>query len=222
MVYLVEDDNHRLATGVDFGKGLVYHGNLLLEVGVADVHHVEQQVGFADFVEGGFERFHEAVGQFADESHRVGEQEGEVSEDHLAHSGVEGGEELILGQHFRVGEHIHYGGLADVGVAHEGHAHVLVAVAALCFLLLVDFLETALEQGDALADDASVGFDFLLARAAHTDTAALFLQVSPHTREAGEQVLVLGQLHLHLGVGGLGALGEDVEDEVGAVHHLAV
>ena len=43
----------------------------------------------------------------------------------------------------------------------------------------------------------------------------------PHAGEAGQEVLVLRQLHLRLGVGGLRVLGENVEDEGCAVHHFA-
>ena len=43
----------------------------------------------------------------------------------------------------------------------------------------------------------------------------------PHAREAREQIFVLRQLDLRLGVGRLRVLGEDVEDKVRAVHHLA-
>ena len=57
-------------------------------------------------------------------------------------------------------------------------------------------------------------------RAAHAYAAALTLQVSPHAGEAGEQILILGQLHLGAGVGRACTLGEDVENEAGAVEHF--
>ena len=93
---------------------------------------------------------------------------------------------------------------------------------ALGLLLLVDFPQPFLQQRDTVTDNTTVCFDFLLARAAHTDTAALLFEVRPHAGEAREQVLVLRELHLRLGVGGLRVLGENVEDEMRAVHHLAV
>ena len=44
--------------------------------------------------------------------------------------------------------------------------------------------------------------------------------MGPEACQAGEHILVLGQLDLCLGVGGLGAHGEDVEDERRAVEYL--
>ena len=43
--------------------------------------------------------------------------------------------------------------------------------------------------------------------------ARLALQVGPHARESGQQIAVLGQLHLQLALPGMGPLGEDVQDE---------
>ncbi len=44
--------------------------------------------------------------------------------------------------------------------------------------------------------------------------------MSPQSLQAWQHIAVLRQLHLRLGVGGLCAHGEDVEDEAGAVENL--
>ena len=49
--------------------------------------------------------------------------------------------------------------------------------------------------------------------------APLPLQVLPHAGEPGQQVLVLGQRHLQAALAGPRPLGENVQDEGGAVHH---
>ena len=85
---------------------------------------------------------------------------------------------------------------------------------------MVECLEFLLEPGDLVEDDAPVGLDLCLAGASHADTAALSLEVCPESCEAGEQVLVLRELDLCLGGGGLRAAGEYVEDEAGAVEYL--
>ena len=87
-------------------------------------------------------------------------------------------------------------------------------------LLLGDVGELCLEAAYSVEDDAAVGLDLGLAGAAHADAASLALQVGPHSCQAGQQVLVLRQLHLGAGGGRLGALGEYVEDEAGSVEHL--
>ena len=43
--------------------------------------------------------------------------------------------------------------------------------------------------------------------------------MGPHSQQPGQQVLVLGQLHLEPPLPGAGPLGKDVQDQGGAVHH---
>ena len=42
----------------------------------------------------------------------------------------------------------------------------------------------------------------------------------PHTSESRQKILVLSQFHLHLGVGSLGALSENVKNQACAVENL--
>jgi hypothetical protein len=72
---------------------------------------------------------------------------------------VEGGKELIFGEDVGAGEGAHEGALAGVGVADEGddgHSGALPA-ASVKGALAADRLDLALEAGDAVADEASVG-----------------------------------------------------------------
>ncbi|CAN4043845.1 RNA polymerase sigma factor, partial [Dysosmobacter welbionis] len=50
--------------------------------------------------------------------------------------------------------------------------------------------------------------------------ARLSLQMGPHAGQPGQQILVLGQLHLEPPFLGLGPLGEDVQDQSAPVQHL--
>ena len=74
---------------------------------------------------------------------------------------------------------------------------------------------------DLLPDHPAVGFELGFARAPETDTAADTRQVGPHPGQSRQHVLQLRQLDLELGFVAPGAGGEDVEDELGAVHHRA-
>ena len=221
-VHLVEDEDGGLVGGADFREGAAHGGDLLLVVGMGDVDDMDEEVGLDDLVEGRLERLDEAVGQLADETHGVGEKEREVVDDHLADGGVEGCEEFVLGEDVALGQEVHEGALPHVGIAHEGDAHEALAVLALEGLLGVEFFQQDFELRDALLDEAAVGLDLRLAGAAHADAAALALKVGPEAGEAREHVLQLCQLDLRLGDGGAGALGEDVEDEGGAVEDTAV
>ena len=195
---------------------------MVFVVGVGDVNHVKQNVGLAHLVEGRFKRLDELGRKLADEAHRVGQQKRKVSHHHLAHGRVEGGKKLVFGQDFALAKRVHEGGLANVGVADQGHAHEGSAVAPLGGHLAIDDRQLLFEVRNFLLDDAAVGLDLGFAGAAHADSALLALEVSPHARQAGQQVLVLGEFDLGAGVRGLGPCGKDVEDEVGAVHHLAL
>ena len=74
-------------------------------------------------------------------------------------------------------------------------------------------------------DVAAVRFQLRLTRALGADGALaagarLALQVRPHTDKPGQQVLILGQLHLQAPLLGLGSLGENVQNQSAAVNDL--
>src|SRR4051794_17488647 len=88
--------------------------------------------------------------------------------------------------------------------------------------------ELAAQLGDLGVDPAPVGLDLGLAGTAAADAAAgradpaagLAGQVAAPAAQALLHVAELGQLDLGLPLGGLGVLGEDVEDQGGAVDDL--
>ncbi len=66
---------------------------------------------------------------------------------------------------------------------------------------------------------SSVGLELCFARTPDSDTAAELLQVGPHAHQAWQHVLKLRQLHLHLRLARPRARREDVEYQLGAIHH---
>ena len=217
----VEYQNHGLVGRVaHLLQGLVHHLDLLLESRVRNVHDVEQQVGLAHLVESRLERVDQVGGQFTDEPYGIGEEEGQVVDNHLAHRGVEGGKELVLGKDLALGQQVHQGRLAHVGIAHQRHAHQFAAVFALDALLAVDAFQLLFQVRNLVEDDTAVGLDLGLTGTTHTDTAPLPLEVRPQAGKPRQQILVLRQLDLPFGVGRLGPFGKDVENEAGAVENL--
>jgi hypothetical protein len=83
--------------------------DLLFVARVAGVDDVQEQVGVGGLLEGGAEGRDEVLGQVADEAHGVGDDHLAVGlavavlgrEDEAARARVEGGEELVLGEHRR-------------------------------------------------------------------------------------------------------------------------
>ena len=193
---------------------------MVLKTGMGYIGYVHQKVGFAHLIEGGFERFHQFGRQFADKADGIGEQDGQVGDNDLAHRRIEGGEELVLGKDVRLAQQVHQGRFSDVGITYQRYTDGLSPVFALGSHLTVDRGEFFLEQGDAVAHDTAVGLDLGLSRTAHSDTAPLAFQVRPHAGKTGKKVLVLRQFHLGAGIGSLRPGGEDVEDEVGTVENL--
>jgi hypothetical protein len=55
----------------------------------------------------------------------------------------------------------------------------------------------------------------------HADAAFLAGQVAPEPGQARQEVLQLRQLDLQLALLGLGALGEDIQDQGGAIQNFA-
>jgi hypothetical protein len=86
--------------------------------------------------------------------------------------------------------------------------------------MLAHLLQLALQAGDLVADEAAVRLELRLAGATGADPPLQTLEVRPLARQPRQEVLVLGELDLEGSLAGVGVLGEDVEDEGGAVEDL--
>ena len=84
-------------------------------------------------------------------------------------------------------------------------------------LLLVDGAQLLFQQGYLVEDYTAVGLYLGLSRTAHAYAASLTLKVSPHACEPGEEILVLGELHLGLCVCRACTFCEYVKDQACAV-----
>lgn len=98
-VHFVEHHNLRFVGTAEVAERFVDHFHLFFKVGVRHVDHVNQEVGLTHFVEGAFEGLHQVGGQFADKTDSVGQEEGKIFDDDLAHRCVERGEEFVFGKH---------------------------------------------------------------------------------------------------------------------------
>src|SRR6267143_6709549 len=90
--------------------------------------------------------------------------------------------------------------LPGVRVADERGRRQLAATLALIGAMLGDARKPLLDHGDLGANPAAVRLELCFTRSAEPDAAADTRQVRPHARQARQEILELGQLHLELGL----------------------
>jgi len=224
-VDLVEDHEDGFLGGADLLEDGVDGADLFLGVGMADIDDVEEEIGFDDLFEGGFERLDQSVRKFADEADGVAEQDVLVGrEAEAAGGGIERGEQFVLGEDLGSGDGVEQGGFSGVGVADDRCERPLVTLAtvALRGALATDDVEFLADAFDAFLGFAAVGFELGFAFAADgAEAAALAGEVGPETGEPREQILETGELDLELAFAGAGTVAEDLEDERSPVEDLA-
>ncbi len=190
---------------------------------------MQQQVGDARLLQGRLERLDQLVWQLADEPDRVGDQ--------IATPGVlvgpggrvEGVKQPLSDAHAGSGERVEQRRLAGVRIAGERHRRHRrrLSPGAHHAPISLHADEPAAQRGDPVAGEAAIGLDLRLARTPGPDAAvdppgAEALEVGPQAAHPGEVVLELRELDLQLALGRVGMVGEDVEDDRGAVDHRHV
>jgi len=222
-VQLVEHVCHLGGVDVEGAQDLVHDLHVLLPVVVRGIDHVEQDVGVGGLLEGGAEARHQMVGQLADEPDGVHQPHAAAAvQRRLTRERVERREQPVLDERLLAGERGEQARLAGVGVADERGGEHRPPAAADHLAVARDVLQLALDRGDLAPDHAAVGLDLRLTRPSEPDAAADAREVHPHPGQARQQVLELRQLDLQLGLLGLGARREDVQDQLRPVHDAAV
>src|SRR3569833_1035764 len=228
VVDLVENSDARHVLRLDLVQHVLGGLDLPFESRVAGVDDVKQQRGIQRLFQRGLERRDQSVWQVLDETDRIADQ---YARDTLgkqgAYGGVERGEELVGDQHFATRECTHQGGLACVGVADERHAGeplVRLSPRALRLAVGVPRRDLLLQLGDAVANLALVQFGVRLAGPASANTAALPPLWPGKLRrlaQARRQVAQTRDFHLRARSGGACVAVKDLENDHGAIHHLA-
>ena len=106
-INLVEDQVDRLLARANILQGLLHNIDLLLELRVRNIHHVNQQVGFAYLVQGLFERLDKLGRELANETYGVGQEKWKIVEDNLAHSSIERSKEFVFGEDLALRDEVH-------------------------------------------------------------------------------------------------------------------
>ncbi|MCW0462736.1 hypothetical protein NB717_003804 [Xanthomonas sacchari] len=221
-VDLVEHQQLRQFAGADRVQHLVDLGDALLAQRIGGVDHVQQQICLARLGQGRAERRHQFVRQVAHEADGIGQHRVAAGQRDAPHGRVQGREQLVGGVGFGAGQRVEQGRLAGVGVAHHRDPRQLAAHPRTAHLgvLHLDLLQPLLQLLHTLLQQAAIGFQLGFAGAAQADrTTALALQVGPAAHQPGGHVPQLGQFDLQLAFVAARALGEDVQDQPGAVDH---
>ena len=149
------------------------------------------------------------------------------------HGGIERGEELVGHQHLAPREGAHQGGLAGIGVAHQRYARQALArlaalvrlpPRALCLPLHVHRGNLDFQLGDAVADFLFIQRKLRLAGATAAGAAALPALRARQFRSLTQSrchVTEPRDLHLRARRTRAGVTVEYLQDDHGAVHHLA-
>ena len=225
---LVEGQDAGLPGGPDLVKGPVNRLQVHRRMLAGCIEHEDQQVGVHRLFQRRAERSDQVVGQVADEPDRVGKhQRVAAAQIPPLDPGGQRRKQLAVGKRAAGGEVIEQRGLARVGVADEADG-VMVEVATLHLadLALPNAVQLLPELAQPPLDDPPVDLQLLFAGTAGADAdrrpADDLLQMVPHCSKTRIGVLQLGDFHLKLGGVGRGPVGEDVEDELAAVDHLAL
>ena len=185
-----------------------------------DIDDMHQQVRLTHLIQSRFKRFDQLGRQLADKADRVGQQERQVVDNHLADGRVERRKQFVFGKHFAFTKLVHQRGLSDIGITDQGHANHLSAVLPLHAFLLIDLDQIPFQFGYLIQDNTLIRFQLRLTRTAHTDTATLTLQVCPQTGQAGQHIFILRQFHLRLCMCCLRTPGEDIQNQIRTVQNL--
>ncbi len=222
-VNLVDDELGGQLVRADLAQDVVDGGDLLDEalLGRGSIHDVEDEVGHERLLERRGEALDQLVRQTPDEAHGVGDEIAAALLLEAAGHRVERFEQPVADGDSGVGERVEERRLAGVRVPREGHRRRLGALPLLApdVSLAAELAQPRAQQRDAAAREAAVRLELGLARATGPDPAAEPLEVLPHPPHPRQVVLQLGELDLELSLGADGVLGEDVEDQLGAVDH---
>ena len=220
VVGFVEDKEFRHIARSDLLEDLTHGIHRPHRVVPIPVDHVNEQVGITHNVEGRFERRDELMRQLAHEPDGVGgENRLTAGQGQTAGGGVECGKESILDMNIGPSKAVEQRRFAGVGVPDERDRPVAGARALfrLCLAMRLDLAQVGLELVHPTHETATVDLKLGLARTSGADTAALLGEGAAARAKAREAVAQLGKFHLGLTFLAAGVLGENVENDGGAV-----
>ena len=183
---------------------------------------MEQHIGIFQLLQRCPEGVHQMMGQLTDKTHGIGKNHIQIVRNlQLTGRGIQGIKEPVVGGNARAGQLIEQGGFARVGVAHNGHHRhgILHPALPLDPPDLPHLLQLRFQPVDPFPDVPPVAFQLGFAGAPGANAAALTGKALSHAGEPGQQIFILGKLHLKPALSGLGPLGKNIHNQGAAVQN---
>ena len=130
-IHLIEDSDYWLFAATKLSKGGFHHIHLVFVLWVGNIDYVKQDIAFLDFIERAFEAFDEVVGEFADESYCITQEEWRIFKNNLPGGCVQRGKKFVFCQHITFTQEVHDGRFTHIGVTYESYPDEFTAVFAL-------------------------------------------------------------------------------------------
>ena len=184
---------------------------------------MQEQVGVFQFFQCRFEGGQKLRREIPDKSHGVGYYHFPFArEAQPAACSVERCEQFILDNDAAVCERVQKRGFSGVGVADYGDYRQPLSLAAAAPepAAFGGTPEQLFEVNDSVARPTPIDFELGFAGPASAYAAGEARHRGVLRHEPGKQVFELCEFDLYFAVGALGVLGEDVQDQLGAVKHF--
>ena len=190
-VLLVKQRNHRLSRHAKLREGLIDRLHLRVYLRACAVHHMQDEIRVAGFLQGALKSLHQMVGKLSDEADRVRKQQllaaGKL---HAPGGGIERGEKLILRQNVRPGQGVEKRGLSRVRIAHDGrHGHrPLQPLLPRRIPVELHIRKLPAKPRHPASDQPPVCLQLFLSRPSRSDAAAQTGQALSQTGKPGQPV----------------------------------
>src|SRR5699024_5770927 len=114
----------------------------------------------------------------------------------LANGRIEGRKQPVLCIDAGIGHGVHDSRLARIGIANQRYSNVIRTRFSLRLPLAIQLLQLIFELGNALVNQATIGFYLRLSGSSGTNPSLLAGKVRPKARQSRKLILQLGQLYL--------------------------
>ena len=155
------------------------------------IHHVQQQIRLAGFLQGSAKSCHQVVWQMPDKANGICQhQRTKPLYIHPSQGRIQGREQLIGNKGIRTGQRIKQRRFTGIGITHQRHGRHISPLprASALVALPLNLFQSVVNDFDTRIQHAPVRLQLGFTRPAQTNTALLPFQMGPASNQAGGQV----------------------------------